>query len=59
MYFCSCCGKPYEKEEKLVQHFSKCWKEKNPCHHSKDAPRSEDIVTIVNSESLLNFLERL
>lgn len=43
MYICPTCCKEFEKEEVLVKHFLKCWKDKNPNHQSKSAPRSEDI----------------
>ena len=45
MYICPICEKQFEKEEVFVKHFSKCWKDKNPNHKSKPAPRSEDINT--------------
>lgn len=59
MYFCSCCGKPYEEEEKLVQHFSKCWKEKNPYHQSKEAPRGVDIETREVNSDIADFFRSL
>ena len=54
MYICPTCCKEFEKEEVLVKHFLKCWKDKNPNHHSKPAPRSEDINT-----REVNFLAHL
>jgi hypothetical protein len=55
MYICPTCCKEFEKEEVLVKHFLKCWKEKNPCHKSKSAPRSEDINTREVNEDVMNF----
>ena len=55
MFICSVCGKPFETEEALVKHFSKCWKEKNPNHKSKPAPHSEDINTRVDNQDILDF----
>ena len=51
MYICPTCSKPFKKEDVFVKHFSKCWKDKNPNHKSKPAPRSEDInIREINSE---------
>ena len=51
MYICPTCNKQFIKEEELVRHMSKCWREKNPHLRSKPAPRSEDINTRnVNNE---------
>ena len=55
MYICPTCCKEFEKEEVLVKHFLKCWKDKNPNHHSKSAPRSEDINTREVNEDVMNF----
>ena len=55
MYMCPTCNKPFDKEENLVKHMFKCWKEKNPCHKSKSAPRSEDINTREVNEDVMNF----
>ena len=55
MYICPTCGKQFETEDVLAKHFLKCWKEKNPNHKSKPAPRSEDINTRTDNEDILNF----
>ena len=55
MYICPTCCKEFEKEEVLVKHFLKCWKEKNPCHKSKSAPHSEDVMT--RNIDLFKFFE--
>ena len=55
MYICPTCSKEIESEEVLVKHFLKCWKEKNPCHQAKSAPRSEDINTREVSDDIANF----
>ena len=51
--------KEFEKEEVLVKHFLKCWKEKNPNYHSKSAPRSEDINTREINDDIMNFFASL
>lgn len=55
MYTCLTCNKQFEKEEILVKHFSRCWKEKNPNVRSKPAPRSEDINTKEINNELIDF----
>ena len=55
MYICPTCNREFEKEDNLVKHFLKCWKDKNPCHQAKSAPRSEDINTREISDEILNF----
>lgn len=55
MYICPACNKEIEKEDVLVKHFLKCWKDKNLNHQSKPAPRSEDINTREVSEDVMNF----
>ena len=55
MFICPTCGKIFEKEDLLTKHFLKCWKEKNPNHKSKPAPRSEDINTREDNQEILNF----
>lgn len=55
MYICPTCGKGFETEEALTKHYLKCWKEKNPNHKSKSAPRSEDINTREVSNDIANF----
>ena len=55
MYICPTCNHSFEEEDVLVKHFLKCWKEKNPCHQSKSAPRSEDINTRNVSNDIADF----
>ena len=55
MYICPTCNKEFNTEETVVKHFLKCWKDKNPCHKSKSAPRSKDINTREVNEDVMNF----
>lgn len=55
MFFCPTCQKEFMEEEKLVKHMSKCWREKNPSHKSKPAPRGEDCVTRKMSNDAQDF----
>ena len=55
MYICPTCNNTYDKEEALVEHFLKCWKEKNPNHKSKSAPHSEDVNTRSVNNSIMDF----
>ena len=55
MYICPNCKKEYDTEDVLVKHYLKCWKDRNPCHQSKSAPRSEDINTREVNDSVINF----
>lgn len=45
MYVCPVCGKEYDNEDAVVKCYMKCWRENNSVHHSKPAPKSEDIST--------------
>lgn len=55
MFICPTCGKQFDTEDALVKHYMRCWKEKNPNHKSKPAPRSEDINTREDNQSILDF----
>ena len=55
MFICPTCGKQFEMEDALVKHMPKCWREKNPNHKSKPAPRSEDINTREDNQDILDF----
>ena len=55
MFVCPTCGKQFDVEDVLVKHYLKCWKEKNPYHQSKSAPRSEDINTREDNQAILDF----
>lgn len=59
MYICPVCKRKFEKEEKLTKHFLICWKEKNPFHMSKEAPRSEDIEKRVINDDIIDFFNSL
>ena len=55
MFICPTCGKQFDEKSILVKHMSKCWREKNPNHKSKPAPRSEDINTREDNQDILDF----
>lgn len=55
MYICPVCSKQFDNEDALVRHYARCWKEKNPTHKSKLAPRSEDINTRKVNDDVMNF----
>lgn len=59
MYICSTCGKKFSEENILVKHFSKCWKEKNPYHQPKEAPRGIDIETREVNDDIAKFFKEL
>ena len=45
MYVCPICKREYDNEDAVVKCYMKCWRESNTQHHSKSAPKSEDITT--------------
>lgn len=57
MYICPICNKEFDKEEAIVKHLNKCWKEKNPNQQSKPSPRSEDIITREVNNDVANFFD--
>ena len=59
IYICPTCGKELNKKEEIAAHFLKCWKEQNPHHKSKSAPRSKDITMIKVSEDIEKFFASL
>ncbi len=59
MYICPICNKEFDKEEKIVKHLSICWKKKNPYRESKEAPRSEDVVTRTINNDVTNFFNSI
>ena len=59
MFVCPTCGEEFNKEENIRTHFLQCWNEKHPYHKSKDASRSEDKVTRVVNEDIMNFFKGL
>ena len=58
-YICPTCGKEFDDEERVSKHFLKCWKEQNPHHKSKPAPRSEDINTSEITNEMFDFFNSL
>jgi hypothetical protein len=58
MFICPVCKKQYEKDQDVAKCFLKCWKEQNPVHKSKNAPKSEDKIERQCEESVLNFFEK-
>lgn len=58
MYTCPVCLKSFPKDI-IAKHYLKCWKENNPYHKSKDAPRSSDVeVRDVNEDTLKFFAQK-
>ena len=55
MYICPTCNKEFDSEEIVAKHFLKCWKDKNPYHKSKSAPRSPDVNVREVSDDIMNF----
>lgn len=55
MYICPVCQKEFSTEEKIVKHLSVCWKENNPNHQSKEAPKSESIEIREIEDGVLDF----
>ena len=58
MYICPTCGKEFKTEQEIVKHFLKCWKEKNPRHKSKEAPRSAELVHKEVNPSVEDFFTK-
>ena len=54
-YICPTCSKEFDTKEDVSKHFLKCWKDNNPHHKSKPAPRSEDINTTEISDDIADF----
>ena len=59
MYICPICNRQFYTSEKVAKHSLDCWREQNPNHKSKDAPRSEDIVNRHINDDLVNFFNSL
>jgi ribosomal protein L35 len=55
MFVCPTCNEKFKTEQAIRKHFLQCWQTQHPYHKSKDAPRSEDIVTREVSEDIANF----
>lgn len=54
MYICPICNKQFKTEEQITKHSLPCWKEHNPNHKSKSAPRNESVKYDI-SNSVLEF----
>lgn len=59
MYICPVCNKEYQTEEAVAKCFLQCWKENNPEHKSKNAPRTEDRVERQCTQEIENFFKDL
>lgn len=59
MYICPTCNRSFKDEETITRHFLGCWKEHNPNHRSKSAPRSKDIINRTIDSDVLNFFTSL
>ena len=57
MYICPTCNKEFDTEIAITQHSLKCWREHNPNHKSKPAPRSENIVNREINDDVINFFK--
>lgn len=55
MYICPTCGREFDMEKRISKHFLTCWKDRHPNHISKEAPRSENIVSKEVSDDIMNF----
>lgn len=55
MYICPICSKEFEIEEQVSKHLLLCWREHNPNHKPKQAPRKEDIVIRKMDPDISNF----
>lgn len=58
MYICPTCNREFTTENGVVKHFLNCWKEQNPYHQAKPAPRSEDINTVEINNDVMNFFNQ-
>lgn len=59
MYICPICLREFESPDEIAKHSLPCWKEHNPHHKSKPAPRGEDITEREVSDATLNFFASL
>lgn len=58
-YICPACNKEFDAKEQVSKHFLKCWKDNNPHHKSKPAPRSKDINTSEINNDIEQFFASL
>ncbi len=59
VYICPTCNKEFSTTEGVSAHYLKCWKNNNPHHKSKPAPRSKDIIINEISEDIMAFFTAL
>ena len=43
----------------ITKHFMKCWKDNNPHHKSKPAPRSADVNVSTANDDIIQFFNSL
>ena len=55
---CPVCNKEFPTEEIIKAHFLQCWKEHNPHHKSKPAPRGKDIEERKINKDILDFFQK-
>lgn len=58
MYICPICGREFVAECYVAKHLLECWKEENPFHKSKAAPRSADIETKNINDDIKSFFTK-
>ena len=58
MYICPVCNKKFPTEEIIKAHFLQCWKEHNPYHKSKPAPRGKDVEERKINKDILDFFQK-
>ena len=59
MYICPTCNGMFESADDVAKHSLGCWREHNPGHKSKPAPRSANIETREISNDLAQFFANL
>ena len=59
MYICPTCNRKFEQADDVAKHSLSCWREHNPNHQSKPAPRSQDITKRKINNELMNFFAEL
>lgn len=59
MYICPICNREFTTDIAVAKHSLACWREKNPNHKSKPAPRSEDVVNREINDNVMNFFNSL
>lgn len=58
MYICPVCQRKFEKEDWMRKHYLACWKEHNPNHISKPAPRSETLESREVCDDVTEFFAK-